>query len=381
MDAFFASVEQRDDPSLRGRPVIVGADPRGGRGRGVVAACSYEARPFGIRSAMPISQAYARCPQAVYLRGDHSKYQAESDRLFAILERFTPDLEPISIDEAFLDISHSYSLFGTPVQTCRRIKEAIKVETGLTASVGLAPNKMTAKIASDLGKPDGLVIVTPESLVDFLQPLPVERLWGVGEKTRRALERLGIRTVGELARTERTTLARRLGQAGDHLWRLANGLDPRPVETSDEVKSVGNEHTFDSDVDDLGMMLDVLMALSEHVSARLREEGFRGRTVTLKVRLADFSTFTRATTLAQPTNFAEDVFRPAAARLREFAPRQKVRLLGVSVSKLTLPSDPPGLFQRPLPHQEKKESLHRALDAIRKKFGEEAVRRRKPPGT
>lgn len=380
MDAFFAAIEQRDDPSLKGRPVVVGADPKGGRGRGVVAACSYEARPFGIRSAMPISQAYRLCPQAVYLRGDHEKYGRESERIFAIFELFTPDIEPISIDEAFLDITASWHLFGTPERTCREIKRAIKAETGLTASIGLAPNKMTAKIASEVGKPDGLVIVTPESLLAFLHPLPVGRLWGVGEKTRAALERLGIRTIGDLARFDREALGRDLGLGGDHIWRLANGLDPRDVAPGEEVKSVGNEHTFDKDVDNRRLMLDVLMTLSEHVSLRLRQSGLAGRTVTLKLRFADFTTFTRATTLHSETNFAEDIYRAARRKLEAFPSKKKVRLLGVSVSNLARPADEPALFSSGPPDSEKKEKLHRALDAIKGKFGEGAIGRRKPGG-
>ncbi len=377
MDAFFAAIEQRDDPSLRGRPVVVGADPQGGRGRGVVAACSYEARPFGIRSAMPISEAYRRCPQAVFLRGDHEKYERESERIFSILERFTPDIEPISIDEGFLDITASFHLFGSPEETCRKIKAAIKAETGLTASIGLAPNKMTAKIASEVGKPDGLVIVTAENLLAFLHPLPVGRLWGVGEKTRAVFDRLRIRTIGDLAAFDRAALVREFGASGDHIWRLANGQDPRDVAPSDEVKSVGNEHTFDTDIDDRRLMLDILMALSEHVSLRLRRSGLKGRTITLKLRLADFSTFTRAATLPRPTNFAEDLFRVVRAKLQDFSLKKKVRLLGVSVSNLTNPEDEPALFAEAEPAAARKESLHQALDAIKEKFGEQAIGRRK----
>lgn len=377
MDAFFAAIEQRDDPGLRGRPVVVGADPQGGRGRGVVSACSYEARPFGLRSAMPISQAYRLCPQAVYLPVDPEKYERESERIFVILERFTPDIEPISIDEAFLDITASHQLLGTPEEVCREIKRAIRAETGLSASIGLAPNKMTAKIASEIGKPDGLVVVTEETLLDFLHPLPVGRLWGVGEKTRREFESLGIRTIGDLARSDRRALVRRFGRSGDHVWRLANGLDPRDVAPGDETKSVGNEHTFEKDIDDRHLMLDILMALSEHVSLRLRQAGLRGRTVTLKLRLADFSTFSRASTLPRATNFAEDLFRAVRVKLEEFPLRKKVRLLGLSVSNLSGPGEQPGLFSDQPPDLEKKEKLHQALDAIKGKFGERAIRRRR----
>jgi DNA polymerase-4 len=377
MDAFFAAIEQRDNPALRGLPVVVGADPQSGHGRGVVSACSYEARPFGIRSAIPISQAFRLCPQAVYLRPDHEKYERESERIFVILERFTPDIEPISIDEAFLDITSSYHLWGTPEATCREIKRAIRAETSLSASIGLAPNKMTAKIASEIGKPDGLVVVTPETLFGFLHPLPVGRLWGVGNKTKREFEHLGIRTIGDLAHFDRRVFVRRFGRSGDHVWRLANGLDPRDVAPDDEVKSVGNEHTFDKDSDSRRDMLDVLMSLSEHVSLRLRHSGLRGRTVTLKVRLADFSTFTRAASLPRPTNFAEDLFRALRGKLEEFPLKKKVRLLGLSVSNLSGPREQPGLFSDQHPDLEKKEKLHQALDTIKGKFGEGAIRRRR----
>ena len=250
MDAFYASVEQRDFPEYQGKPVIVGADPKGGQGRGVVAACSYEAREFGIHSAMPISFAYKRCPHGVYLRGNMKIYVDISRQVFQILERFTPDVEPISIDEAFLDITGSYKLIGTPEETCKKIKAAIQAETGLVASIGMAPNKMTAKIASDLEKPDGLVIVSREGLLDFLHPLPVGKLWGVGKRTKEELTRLGIKTIGDLASKDIKDLSKLLGKSGVHVWKLANGIDPRDVETSVGIKSIGHEHTFDEDVTD-----------------------------------------------------------------------------------------------------------------------------------
>ncbi|MFA9452479.1 MAG: DNA polymerase IV, partial [Candidatus Aminicenantaceae bacterium] len=244
MDAFYAAVEQRDNPDYREKPVVVGADPKGGSGRGVVAACSYEAREYGIHSAMPISTAYKKCPQAVFVRGDMQKYVRISRQIFTILERFTPDVEPISIDEGFLDITGSYHLFGTPEDTCRKIKAMVREETGLTASIGMAPNKMTAKIASDLEKPDGLVIVSREGLLGFLHPLPVQKLWGVGKRMLEALQKLNIHTIGDLARWSQEDMAERLGRAGTHVWKLANGIDPRDVRGEDGVKSIGHEHTF-----------------------------------------------------------------------------------------------------------------------------------------
>ncbi len=236
MDAFFAAVEQRDNKEYRGKPVIVGSDPKGGKGRGVVSTCSYEARKFGIHSAMPISIAYRKCPDGVFLPVDMDKYIDASHNVFSVLENFTPDIQPISIDEAFMDISGSWHLFGTPVETCRKIKAAVKKKTALTASLGMAPNMMTAKIASDLKKPDGMVIVPPEGLLEFLHPLPVGRLWGIGAKTESTLKELGILTIGDLASRGEDELGRLFGKHGLHAWDLANGIDPRIVEADDTIR-------------------------------------------------------------------------------------------------------------------------------------------------
>ena len=378
MDAFYAAVEQRDHPEYRGKPVVVGADPKGGRGRGVVSACSYEARRFGIHSAMPISTAFRRCPHAVFLRGDMKKYVRVSRRIFGILERFTPDIEPISIDEGFLDITGSHHLIGSPEETCRRIKAAIKEETGLTASIGMAPNKMTAKIASDLEKPDGLVIVSREGLLDFLSPLPVQKLWGVGKKTLEALAAMGIRTVGDLAGKDQKVMGDRLGKGGVHVWKLANGIDPRDVERGEPAKSIGHEHTFGEDEDDREKIEDTLMWLSEKVSRRMRKHGYRGRTVSVKIRLADFSTFTRAITLDRPTNYVEDLYRHALAKVRGFSRgRQAIRLLGIHVSNLEREAAQLDLFHAEQESGGKREKLHEAVDAIKDRFGEGAIKHRK----
>ena len=380
MDAFFAAVEQRDNPALRGRPVVVEADPRAGRGRGVVAAASYEARAFGIHSAMPISRAYRLCPRAVFLRGRMDKYESESKRIVGILERFTPDIEPLSIDEAFLDITRSHHLFGTPEETCRKIKTTIKDETGLTASIGLAPNKFVAKIASDIGKPDGFVIVAPEKLLEFLHPLPLGRLWGVGPVTQKAFEKAGIRTIGDLARRALADMVKSFGASGEHAWRLAQGQDPREVETEAVPKSMGAEHTFEEDTSDQNALLDTLASLSERTSRRLRKARLSGRTITLKIRFEDFSTFTRAITLDRPTNLAEDIFRAAARRMEEFDLKQnRVRLLGVSVSGFEHPNGQFRLFGDEsigAGPGDKKEKLQTAVDQIKDKFGDHAIRRR-----
>ncbi len=377
MDAFFAAVEQREDPSLQGKPVIVGADPKGGKGRGVVAACSYEARKYGIHSALPISTAYRKCPHGIYLSPHRYKYEQESRNIFQILERFTPAVEPISIDEAFLDITNSYKLFGTPKETCVKIKETIKNETRLTASVGMAPNKMTAKIASDLEKPDGLVIVRQENLLDFLHPLPVEKLWGVGKKTKQMLRDYGILTIGDLAKQNRESFAKKFGKAGEHVWKLANGIDERGVEIQRDVKSVGHEHTFDKDERHEQVLIDTLMDLSEMVSRRMRKSGLRGKTVHLKLRFSDFRTYTRAVTIKTPTNYVEDIFHLAAEKLKDFDLRKKpVRLIGVHVSNLQDSQEQYGLFNVETELDGKKEKLHQAVDLIKDRFGERAIKHR-----
>ncbi|MFH1877585.1 MAG: DNA polymerase IV, partial [Candidatus Omnitrophota bacterium] len=377
MDAFFASVEERDNPKYRGKPVIVGSDPKGGKGRGVVSACSYEARKFGIHSAMPVSTAYRKCPHGIFLPVDMRKYAAVSEEILGLLESFTPEIEPVSIDEAFLDITGSYHLFGSPGDVCLKIKSDIKRKTGLTASIGMAPNMMTAKIASDIGKPDGFVIVATEGLRDFLFPLPAGRLWGVGEKTLATLKKMGINTIGNIARYDPDELCRVLGVSGLHIWELANGIDPRRVEGTGTVKSVSNEYTFDSDVTDWEAVKKALLFLSEKVSRRMRISGFKGRTVTLKIRFSDFKTYTRSVTLDMPTNFIDDIYRNALGKAGPFESKRcsGIRLVGVRVSNLAEFSFQGDLFDGKAVSAEKKERIHKAVDSIRDKFGEKAVRR------
>lgn len=385
MDAFFAAIEQRDDARLKDRPVVVGSDPKGGKGRGVVSTCSYEARRFGIHSAMPISIAYHKCPHAVFLPVDMEKYSLISREIYEILYSFTPDVEPISIDEAFLDITGSYHLFGeanagctrkktTPLEVCRLIKMRIKEKTRLTASVGLAPTKMAAKIASDLKKPDGLVEVTEEGLIDFLRPLDIRKLWGLGAKSEEILRNVGINTIGDIADQKPATLVSLFGKNGEELWRLANGIDDREVETETEAKSISGEITFEKDTADTGKIEGALIALSEKVSDRLRREGFKGRTITLKIRLEGFNTYTRASTIECATNFADIIYREIKGLFGKFRTNGKrVRLVGVRVSGLVPSGIKDSLFSGI--GEEKKEDMYKAIDRIKKRFGRDALYR------
>ena len=379
MDAFYAAVEQRDRPELRGRPVIVGADPQGGRGRGVVATASYEARRFGVGSAMPISKAWRLCPDAVYVPPDMARYAGVSREIMAILGRYTDCVEPISIDEAFLDVTGSRRAFGDGERIARDLKEAVRAETGLTASVGVAPSKLVAKIASDLRKPDGLVVVPPGGEAALLAPLPVRRLWGVGPKMEEALARLGVATIGDLAALDPARLERRLGTHGHDLLRLAKGDDDRPVVADREAaKSIGHEHTYDVDTADLARLRGTLLDLSDSVAARLRAHGVRGRTVTLKYRDEDFVTITRAETMPSPTDAGNRIFEVAWRLFEKAHGRRKVRLLGVSLSGLGPP--PQGdLFG------EAASPADTVRDAVRERFGDEALTRasllsRRPAG-
>src|SRR5215831_7170568 len=330
MDAFYASVEQRDQPELAGRPVIVGADPRG---RGVVSAASYEARPFGVHSAMPIGRAARLCPHAVFLPVDMDKYAQVSRQIMAVLAEFTPLMEPISIDEAFLDVTASRALLGDGPTIARRIKSRIRQAVALTASVGVASNKFIAKVASDLEKPDGLVVVSAGAEAAFLAPLPIARLWGVGKVTGAELESMGVRTIGQLAGIPDSHLRARFGDTGPMLRALALGADDRPVEPFAPPKSMGAEETFERDHLDLDRLRATLRAQAERVARELRAEGYAGRTVTLKLRFSDFSTLTRRHTI-DPTHDGLRIYQEASALLDRIAPRRPVRLIGLSVSEL-----------------------------------------------
>jgi len=370
LDAFFASVEQRDRPELRGRPVIVG----GGGGedaRGVVSAASYEARVFGVHSAMSLREAYRRCPDGVFLPVDGRRYQAASREVMTILRRFTPLVEPISIDEAFLDVTGSAALFGDGASIARQIREAVRAEVGLTASVGVATNKLVAKIASDLRKPDGLVVVPPGEEADFLAPLAIGRLWGVGEKTAAALAEYAVRTIGDLAALPADLIERRFGKHGASLVERASGIDPDPVHEGDPAKSVGHEHTFDVDTSDPEVIERTLLAMADGVAGRLRSAGVRAGTIAVKIRDSSFRTITRQRTLAEPTDLTEPIFRAALELARPQIRGMRVRLLGVSASNLG-EREQLALFE---PVEPRRRRAVEAADQLRRRYGERAVTR------
>lgn len=378
MDAFFAAIEQRDNPQFRGKPVVIGADPKKGKGRGVVSTCSYEARKFGIHSGMPISIAYRKCPHAIFLSVDMRKYSMASHQIYKILYDFTPHVEPISIDEAFLDITGSFHLFGTPQKTCLLIKSKIKKETRLTASVGLAPVKMVAKIASDLEKPNGFVEVKKDKVLDFLWPLDISKMWGLGKKSEVIFREKGMNTIGDIAKRDIKEMVDIFGKNGAHFWQLANGIDERYVETEVETKSIGNEITFEKDTLDRTKIEGTLMGLCEKVSGRLREEDFKGRTITLKIRLQGFHTFTRAITIKESTNFADSLYKEVKRLYNEFDTKgKKVRLVGVSVSNLLPTNSKDSLFREIA--DTKRESVYSAIEKINKKFGQSSIHRAASP--
>lgn len=367
LDAFYASVEQRDHPEYRGKPVIVGG---GANDRGVVMAASYEARRFGVRSAMPLREAAARCPDGIFVPGDHERYEVASDSVMALFLERTPLVEPISLDEAFLDVTATHHLFGGPAQIAVDLKAAVRSQLGLVLSVGVASNKLCAKIGSDLRKPDGLVIVPAGGEAGFLAPLPLERLWGVGPKTRDVLLGFGIRTIGELAAMDPTVLEARLGAHGAAIAERARGIDDGEVTPWAAPKSIGHEHTFDANTLDRGTIEATLLRLAEGVGRRAREAGVRGRTVTLKLRVAPFETRTRQRTLPDATDADLAIYEAARALLRDTLSQDRetghvspVRLIGVSISNLVEGAQL-GLFE-----SARAARIDAALDAVRERFG------------
>ena len=370
MDAYFASIEQRDNPELRGKPVIVGAGPHE---RGVVCAASYAARKFGVHSAMPSRTAYKLCPNGIFVRPDMRKYSLVSKQIMAILESFTPLVQPLSIDEAFLDVTGSTKIFGDALTIAKRIKAEILAQTGLIASVGVAPNKFLAKLASDLDKPDGLTVITAADKVKTLAPLPVAKLWGVGKTTEKRLHEVGLRTIGDIQRLPIEDLRQRFGNMADHLHALAFGEDEREVETNDEAKSIGSEHTFDVDTTDIAQIKKCLLAQCDDVGTQLRRAQIAARTVQLKLRYVDFTTVTRRRTLAQPTQDEMRLYEVAGQLLAtERIAGKLIRLIGISGSNLVPPEGQRDLFDRT---SEKRTRLARAVDELRGKLGTGAIKR------
>jgi DNA polymerase-4 len=373
MDAFYASVEERERPELREQPVVVGGTPDG---RGVVCAANYRARRYGIHSAMPAATAHRLCPHAVFLRPRMECYAGVSRQIREIFGRFTPLVEPLSLDEAFLDVTGSTRLFGAPTLIGQTVKQTIRNELGLVASVGVAPNKYLAKIASDLEKPDGFVVVDPDRVDAFLDPLPVGRIWGVGRAASRTLSQLGIERIGQLKALSVELLSEHFGRSGPHLWKLAHGIDERQVVPDHRAKSMSHETTFATDVEDSDVLRGWLMELTEQVARRLRRHGLRGRTVNLKVRYHDFQTFTRAKTLDEATYETQMIWRTAEQILRTRLPNRplRIRLLGVGVSGIEQSTTSQQLlFEEPKREREKR--LDAATDAIKDRFGSKAVGR------
>lgn len=373
MDAFYASVEERDDPSLLGKPVIVGGTAQG---RGVVAAANYEARKFGVHSAMAAARAVRLCPQAVFITPRMERYAAISRQIRSIFEEFTPLVEPLSLDEAFLDVFGSEALFGPSAEIGRQIKRRIREELHLVASVGVAPNKFLAKIASDLRKPDGFVVIQANDVQAFLDPLPVGRLWGVGKVTGQTFERLGIRTIGQLRQLSLETLNDLFGTSGEHYWQLAHGMDDRKVIPDRDAKSISHETTFAEDIADSEVLHAWLVELADQVARRLRRYELKGRTVELKVRFADFRTITRSLTLAEPSNITGELLAAGQQLLTTRLPEGHlpVRLLGFGVKGF----DDSGKSQRQLFNETDRERLRqldRVADQIAGKFGKAAIRR------
>ena len=375
MDAFYPSVELLDNPALDGKPVIVG----GSRERGVVSSASYEARKFGIHSAQPIAKARRLCPDGIFLPVRMSRYQEISKQVFAIFHRFTPLVEPISIDEAFLDVTGSIRLFGQPENIAKKIKKIILAETGLTISAGVAFSKFVAKIASDIDKPDGLTVVHPDGVKDFLDPLPVKKMWGVGKKTRLLLSGLNINTFKDLRKTPVEVLGKKFGKHGVKIHFLAMGIDERDVIPEHDMKSIGHEQTFLQDIISLDVAKKELLVLGNKVARRMRHKGLKGKTVTLKVKYSDFVQITRSTSLPEPTDDGLEIYTAACRLLKKTEITKKpIRLLGVSLSQLSLSGIGMqlSLFDQN-PSSQKRQRLNTVLDSLYENFGDKSV----VPGT
>lgn len=373
MDAFFASVEQLDHPEYRDKPVIVGAQP--GK-RGVVSAASYEARKFGIHSAMPISQAYRRCPQGIYVRPRGGRYREMSDNVFKVFHEFTPVVEPVSVDEAFLDLTGCCHLHGGIRATAERMKAGIRERTQLTGSIGVAPSRLVAKIASDYDKPDGLTIVTKEGVADFLDPMPIRKIWGIGPKTEEILGKMGIHRVKELRQYPRDVLESKFGEGGLWLHEMARGIDHSEFGEEPASRSVSHETTFEKDTNDLEMVRNTLLELAAMVGRRLRRSGLKGRTVQLTYRDTTFNKRTRNRTLAQATNIDREIFECAESLFKaEDWSDRKIRLIGVGLTNVEESGEIDQLDMFRFHRREKEARMHAAVDEITGKYGSDVMRK------
>jgi len=370
MDAFFAAVEQRDNPDIRGKPVIIGGTALAKRG--VVSTASYEARVFGVHSAMPIVEAKRLCPNGIYLPGSMSKYIEASRQIFEIFNKFTPLVEKLSIDEAFLDISGCHRLFGNSIEIGEQIKQEIKAQIGLTASVGIAPNKFLAKLASDMEKPDGFVIIKKEEIEETLDSLPISNLWGVGGKTEKVLRGRGIKTIGMLRSISLIDLENLLGKMGEKLYYLARGKDNRKVISTTDIKSISHEETFLENLTDKEEIFAVLLNLTQKVVRRLRNKNLRGNTVFIKVRYDDFTTVTRRNTMTCPVNNIDDIYREGKnLLLKDKLINRPVRLLGIGAGNLCSNKNK----QLSLFAEKDREKLSLTIESIKNKYGDRSIRR------
>ena len=375
MDAFYPAVEVLDNPALKGKPVIVG----GSRERGVVSSASYEARKFGVHSAQPMATAMRLCPEGIFLPVRMSRYKEVSERVFKIFYRFTPLVEPLSIDEAFLDVTGSTRLFGEPIEIAKKIKQMVLEETGLTVSAGVAPSKFVAKIASDIDKPDGLTVVPTDRVRDFLDPLPIMKMWGVGKVTQEALARLNIHTFRDLSQVPAKVLEQEFGKHGLKMHLLSMGVDERGVVPEHDAKSIGHEETFPQDIIDLDGAKKELLSLSNRVAHRMRREAVTGRTITLKVKYSDFVQKTRSMTLPQSTDDGLEIHSTACSLLEKTdVGKRPVRLLGISLSQLSKLGleEQLSLFNQDVTSKKRKD-LNTALDSLSGRFGDKSIR----PGT
>lgn len=376
MDAFFCAIEELEHPEYKGKPLVVGADPNEGRGRGVVSTANYAAREYGVHSAMPISQAYKLCPHAIFVPPKMGLYSEFSKRCMAVLDRFSPLVQQISVDEAFLDCSGTEDIFGTPIELATKIRTTMIEETKLTCSVGIASNKSIAKIASELNKPNGFTICPEGQEKQFLAPLPLKRLWGAGKKTIEKLKQLGFHTIGDVAQTDGAELERTLGMWGHKLYRLANGYDSRPVEAVSWRKSISAERTFGEDTHDDEFLENKLFRIADELARSLRAEEIKGRTITLKIRLTGFETFTRSYTLKHYMQDSATIRQVALRLFHDFDRKGKaVRLIGIGISNLDVNANGGAQLELFGPDTDvKKQQTDKVLDNLKEKFGKDITR-------